>query len=128
MFGSERRRLTICLAQVETLLKGVNEAAVSAKDVPIVNASKQATVELEQDELHPFPAVGTVRTASEDLSPEAQLPYIGPDINQPGSMGPDATDWQLMGLGMSEAPPPWDVIEELYVSLSPRFFALFPGC
>lgn len=108
------RELEERLAQVETLLKGVNEAAAAAKDVPSVNHSNQATVELEQDGVYPFPPVGTVRTASDEMSPESSLPYVGPQLDrQPGAMGPDATDWQLMGLGMSEAPPPWNVIEEL---------------
>jgi hypothetical protein len=97
------------------LLKGVNDAAAtsSASDAQPKTSRQQATVELEQDDSPIFPAQGTVRTASEDLSPDAQVPFTEPIFNQPGSTGTDSSDWQLMELGLSEAPPPWEVIEEL---------------
>jgi hypothetical protein len=96
------------------LLKGVNDAAAAsgAPDAQPRTGHQQATVELEQDESPIFPAQGTVRTASEDLSPDA-VPFTEPVFNLPKSTGTDSSDWQLMELGLSEAPPPWEVIEEL---------------
>lgn len=108
-------RLTVCIAQVETLLKGVNDAAVAATDSSIPKAKNQARVELDQEDIYPFPPMGTVRTTSEDLSPDAQVPFVGHDLHPEPAIGLETDDWQLMELGMSEAPPPWNVIEELYV-------------
>lgn len=104
------RELEARLAQVETLLKGVNE---TANETPVEHRPPRVSVEPE-DEAFAFPSHGTARTASEDLSPHDQIPYTQPGLGQPiSSTGIDTEDWQLMGLGLSEALPPWEVIEAL---------------
>lgn len=95
-------------AQVETLLKGVNDAT---KEAPVEHLPPQVSVELEDEEIG-FSTHGTTRPASEDLSPHEQVPFTQPGLGQPDKLS-SAEDWQLMELGLTEAPPPWEVIEEL---------------
>ena len=119
---STRFSTDITVAQVETLLKGVNdvtkdaprEEPVRPSDEPSARkAPRPAAVESEQGWDYALPSHGTARTVSDGRTPSSQVAftdYVGGETNAANTR-PD--DWQLMELGLTEAPPPWEVVEEL---------------
>ena len=100
--------LNFSVAQVEDLLKDVNKGDVSQKDDPNAFASMFQGAA--------FDLVEPTSAASENMAPDPDgfeyggMPFSGCSFRQ-GPEGPSSA--ALVDLGMSEAPPPFEIIEEL---------------
>lgn len=100
-------------AQVEDYLKEVTK---NAEDDSGGSAANTSTAPLDEDDTHAheFDFAGGQQPPPHNAQDYAPGSFDMPDMSSRGGQGTAFGDSQLMGLGISETLPPFEVMEELY--------------
>ncbi|WEW61559.1 hypothetical protein PRK78_007050 [Emydomyces testavorans] len=119
------KQLEARLAQVETLLKGQDAVDKPQNPAPVQESPFQ--VPLQNARLNDIPDLPIGPTSMEEepampLPAFADLPSNSAGLAEPSlAMGADIS-WEMIGLGLEEALPPQEVIDELYVRVNLNSF------